>query len=178
MVPAAACLLALGPVGPARLGRPAVAAVTSVLAVVAILPFAREDVRAYDGPNGSVLARVYPPDHLALWANGEKAGRMLRERARPRDRLYVSESSPSPYWYSRIRPASRVVIEDVSRMKPELLDEVRRGLCRFPPRFVVLTFTNWPAHLRCLAEDGDYREIMRAGTVVVLERPPLPSEGA
>ncbi len=61
-------------------------------------------------------------------------------------------------------------------MKPELLDEVRRGLCRYPPRFVVLTFTNWPTHLRCLPDEVGYREIMRAGTVVVTERtaPPPP----
>ncbi len=170
MVPAAACLLALGPAGPARLGRPALAAATVVLAVVAVFPFAREDVRAYEGPNGRVLYRAYGQLNVDLWRNSVKAGRFLRDRARPGDRLYVTESTPQPYWYSRIRPASRVVIEDVARMKPELLEEVRRGLCRYPPRFVVLTFTNWPAHLRCLPDEVGYRELMRAGTVVVVER--------
>jgi hypothetical protein len=170
MVPAAACLLALGPSLPARLGRRAVVAFTIVLAAVAVFPFAREDVRAYEGPNGSVLYRVYGHDHVDLWANATKAGLFLRERARPGDRLHVGESTPQAYWYSRIRPATRVVIEDVARMKPELLGEVQRGLCRYPPKFVVLPFTNWPAHLTCLPDEVGYREIMRAGTVVVVQR--------
>ena len=171
MVPAAACLLALGPVVPARLERPALAAAATVaLGVIALVPFARADVRAYEGANGSVLYRVYGAVNVDLWANASDAGRFLRERARPGDRLYVTESTPHPYWYSRIQPASRVVIEDVSRMKPELLEEVSRGLCRTPPRFVVLTFTNWPAHLQCLPAEVGYREIMRKGTVVVVER--------
>ena len=157
----AACLVALAP----RI------AVTVVLALVAAWPFVRDDARNFDRGADGISERMYGAEIVARWELHEPIADVLRAGAQPGDRLYVTENEPGVYWESRVRPASRVLYEDSFRGLPELRDEVARGLCRFPPRFVVLSFAGWPPHLQCLAERGDYRELRRTGTFVVLERP-------
>jgi hypothetical protein len=165
VLPAAALLTVA--VAAARPGRGR--AVALVAAVLAIAPFAADHVRALAGGGDALADRSYG-EQAQVWRMYEPVGALLRERARPGDRLYVTGNEAGFYWQSRLRPASPLLYEAPLTVRPELGEELRRALCGRPPRFLVLSAGAAPAAAPCLAGAGYVVVARRPPAIVVLDR--------
>ena len=174
IVPVSAALIALAP-GTSRLPRRAAVAVTAVLAAVLAFPFAKDVAGNFGRDATGVGFHVYG-NEIRMWSQYDLVGGTLRERAEPGDRLYVTGPEPGFYWYSGIRPATKLLHTKHMGFVPGLDEEVRVRLCRYPPRFLILTTGFWPPELECLRTRVQWGEVMKVYSLVVLDRPPGPLE--
>ncbi|HEX8206294.1 MAG TPA: hypothetical protein VF587_09570 [Solirubrobacteraceae bacterium] len=174
IVPVCAALLALAP-GTARLGGAAATAVMAVLAIALVFPFAREDARNF-GRDPAGLAYHLHGESIRFWDLYDDVGAVLRERADPGDKLFVTVPEPGYYWASGLRPATPLLHTKHMGFIPGFGEEVRRTLCRYPPRFLILGTGFWPPELECLRTRVKWGEVMKVYSLVVLDRPRGPLE--
>jgi hypothetical protein len=122
------------------------------------------------GRSGDQIARhVYGREALALGRPAGAMGALMRERARPGDRLFVVGAEPEYYWRSGMRPYRRWLFDYPSEVAPERFNPDLRHLCAGEPRFVVLAALELPAYAtRC--REGGYRALLERGPVTLLER--------
>ena len=139
------------------------------LAVVALAPFVVDLGRTLAHGSRELASRSYGEQADFWWAY-EPAGRLLRERAQPGDRLYVASNEAGFYWQSQLVPASRLLYESPLALRPELLPEIQDDLCRRPPRFLVLPLGTLPDYAACLGALGYVSVTEEFAPVRVLER--------
>jgi 4-amino-4-deoxy-L-arabinose transferase-like glycosyltransferase len=164
-VPAAALLVA--PLPASWSLRAKVAALT--VGVITIGPFVFDLGRGLDKGPHALSSSAYGRQARIWWAY-KPAGRLLRARARPGDRLYVAGNEAGFYWQSDVAPASRLLYDSPLLIRPELQREIERALCSRPPRFVVLPLGTLPAYASCLNRMG-YRTIAtQRPSILILER--------
>jgi hypothetical protein len=147
-----------------KLGYGAALALGAVAAVLIAVPVATDFGRSGD----EIAARVYSEEELALTRTADVVGPFLRHRGR--GELFVAGSEPEYYWRSGLPNANRWLFDYPADVAPERFGPDLADLCRGGPRYVVLTSGRMPGYVRsCTAANG-YREILRRGPAVVLER--------
>lgn len=132
LVPAAA-LIALSP-------RPLL-----YLLLLAVIPFAAEDVRSLVQGSDRLAQRVYG-GNVAVWEAAEPVGKLIKQQARPGDTMFVAGSEAGFYQYARVKPASPLLYDSILTLEPSLTPD----LCSAPPRFLVLPHGTLPAYAQCL----------------------------
>ena len=122
------------------------------------------------GRSGDEIARhVYGAAEVARWTPADAIGPVLRRKAHG-GRLFVVGSEPQYYWRSGVPEENRWLFDYPAEIAPERFYPELAGLCRDGPRLVVVVGSPLPAYARrCTAANG-YKEIMRRGPAVVLER--------
>jgi 4-amino-4-deoxy-L-arabinose transferase-like glycosyltransferase len=169
VVAPAVALLVLPPAPATRLltlVRGGALAVAAVAAVAIAVPVVTNFGRSGD----EIMASVYSPEELALSKTADVVGPFLRRRQGGHGALFVAGSEPEYYWRSGLPNANRWLFDFPADVAPERFGPDLAGLCLHGPRFVVLTSGRMPPYVRhCTAANG-YREILRRGPAVVLER--------
>jgi hypothetical protein len=98
-------------------------------------------------------------------------GELLRQRARPGDRLFVAGAEPGFNWVSRLPPASPYFfLYGYPDVDPKWMPGIRRDVCDRPPRFLIVV---WGGLAPGCAPPGHYRELLAddvpGGRLVVME---------
>jgi hypothetical protein len=93
-----------------------------------------------------VIAQRTYGDNAALWEQIEPVGKLIHDRARPGDTLYVAESEAGFYQRARVTPASPLLYDSILALEPSRAPE----LCASPPRFLVLPHGVLPSYAHCL----------------------------
>jgi 4-amino-4-deoxy-L-arabinose transferase-like glycosyltransferase len=169
LVAPAVALLVL-PRGPASravaLARGGALAVGALAAVLLALSVATNFGRSGD----EIFERAYGAEDLALTRTADVVGPFLRRRQAGRGALFVTGSEPEYFWRSGLPNANRWLFDYPAEVAPERFGPDLAGLCRDGPRFVVVTSGRMPAYASRCTEANGYREILRRGPAVVLER--------
>jgi hypothetical protein len=167
VVAPAVALLVLPPRPSSRvfgLARGAALALGAVAAILIAVPVATDLGRSGD----EITARVYSREELALTRTADVVGPFLRHRGH--GDLFVAGAEPEYYWRSGLPNANRWLFDYPAEIAPERFGPDLASLCRGGPRYVVLTSGRMPDYVRnCTAANG-YREILRRGPAIVLER--------
>jgi hypothetical protein len=116
-----------------------------------------------------IAVEIYGEQTVALGRPADAVGPLLRRRSGAEDELFVVGAEPAYYWRSGLTPYRRWLYDYPLEFAPERFLPDVAGLCRDGPRFVVLAAPELPSYARRCA-DGGYAELLRDGSVVVLER--------
>ena len=138
----------------------------ALAAILLALPVATNFGRS----GNEIFERAYGAEDLALTRTADVVGPFLHRRQAGHGALFVTGSEPEYYWRSGLPNANRWLFDYPAGVAPERFGPDLAGLCRDGPRFVVITSRRTPAYARRCTEANGYRQILRRGPAVVLER--------